>query len=159
GKRLVLDRTADMAHDYITRLALMVFFWVFVRTQRDVRLVFLTFMFSLFMAVPSALGNWVQGSFIAGFRAPARLTTRPNPNRLAMICLTEVGCWWFWYRMRPSKLRRAIASAAIAAAVLVVFASGSRSGLLGCGVLLLLLQTGPREYRVPMSQVALMVGV
>src|SRR5262249_10240401 len=79
-KRLVLDRTADMAHDYITRLALMVFFWVFVRTQRDVRLVFLTFMFSLFMAVPSALVNWMQGSLIAGFRAAASLTTGANPN-------------------------------------------------------------------------------
>lgn len=159
GKRLVLDRTADMAHDFVTRLAFMVFFWVFVRTRSDVRLVFLTFMFTLYMAIPSALVNWMQGSLVAGFRAAASLTTGANPNRLAMICLTEVGLWWFWYRMRPTSRRRLIASVAISASVLVVFASGSRSGLLGCGVLLALLQTGPRAYRVPLSQVALMVFV
>ncbi|MFN8545940.1 MAG: O-antigen ligase family protein [Candidatus Binatia bacterium] len=159
GKRLVLDRTSDMAHDFVTRLAFLVFFWIFVRTRADIRVIFLTFMFSLFAAVPSAIVNWMQGGLVAGFRAAASLTTGANPNRLAMICLTEVGCWWFWSHLRPTKFRALLTAVAISASVVLVFASGSRSGLLGFGVLLLLLQTGPRQYRVPLRQVAFMGGV
>lgn len=155
GKRMELDKTEEMAHDLLTRLALLIFLWVFVRSRKDVRTLHLTFMFSLFLAVPSALWNWANGTLMSGFRAAASVTSGANPNRLAMICLIQVACWWFWARWTPSRLRQGIALAAIGASVLVVLASGSRSGLLGCGVLLLLLQTGPRQYRVPIGQVGL----
>ena len=44
---------------------------------------------------------------------------------------------------------------AVAAATLVLLATGSRSGLLGLGVTAVLLQTGPRRFRLPSWQVGL----
>jgi hypothetical protein len=155
GKRVALDRTDQMGHDFITRLVFLIFYWIFVRSRREIRAIFLTVMFSLFAAVPSALYNWEQGTLISGFRAAATLTSGANPNRLAMICLSEVAFWWYWSRSRPGWLRRLIAYGPIAGAILVVFASGSRSGLLGIFVLGTFLQTGEKQYRVPPYQIAL----
>jgi hypothetical protein len=155
GKKFILDRTADMGHDFLARLVFLVFFLVFVRSRRDVGALFLTFMLALFLAVPSALVNWMQGTLNRGFRAAASLTAGANPNRLAMICLMEVACWWYWSQARSGLLRRLVAYGAIAGSMLTLLATGSRSGLLGCGALALALQTGPKRFRVPASQIAL----
>lgn len=154
GKMFILDRSADMGHDFVARLVFLLFLIAFVRTRRDVGALFLTFMLALYLAVPSALWNAATGKLVKGFRAGASLTAGSNPNRLAMICLIEAACWWFWSHARPGFLRRAVAMAAIGASVLVLLYTGSRSGLLGVGVLFLILQSGPRRYRVPTWQVA-----
>ena len=60
-----------------------------------------------------------------------------------MICLIEMACWWFWAQPRPGLVRQLVAFGAMAAAMLVLLATGSRSGLLGLGVLGVLLQTRP----------------
>jgi O-antigen ligase len=155
GRVLMLDRTSDFSHDYVTRLAFLVFFLTFVRTRRDIRLVFLVFMFSLYIAVPSALLNWLQGNLKLGFRAAASVTAGSNANKLAMICLMEIACWWFWSLSRPGGLRRMTALGAIGAALLILLATGSRSGFLGTVVLAGLLQTGARHYRLPMRHLLL----
>lgn len=153
GKKYILDRSADMGHDFIARLVFLIFILAFVRTRRDVGALFLTFMIALYLAVPSALINAATGKLVKGFRAGASLTAGSNPNRLAMICLIQVACWWFWSLARPGNGRRLVALAAIATSMLALLYTGSRSGLLGVGVLLLILQTGPRHFRVPASQV------
>jgi O-antigen ligase len=43
--------------------------------------------------------------------------------------------------------------------LLVLMATGSRSGILGLGLLGILLQTGPRQHRVPTAQIGVMVAV
>jgi O-antigen ligase len=96
----------------------------------------------------------MQGTLSHGFRAMASITAGANANRLAMICLMEIAFWWAWARARRGTLRRGIAAVAIGSSFLVVLASGSRSGLLGCSVLGLLLQTGPRRFRVAPVQIA-----
>jgi O-antigen ligase len=73
-----------------------------------------------------------------------------------MICLIEIACWWFWARSRPGMMRQAIALAAMGASTMVIFGTGSRSGLLGVGVLGVLLQTSQRRFRVPTGQIALL---
>jgi O-antigen ligase len=148
GRQFILDRTGDMSHDFITRLVFLVFIIAFVRTGRDIRILFLTYMLFLFVAVPSALLNWWQGNLNRGFRAVSSVTMGSNANRLAMICLMEVACWWFWSRARPGLVRRAIGLGAVGSAVLVLLVTGSRSGLLGAAMLGVLLQTGPRAFRV-----------
>jgi O-antigen ligase len=157
----ILDRTADLTHDFITRLAFLIFIFVFVRTRADIRVLFVTFMAALFLAVPSAMLNWGQGTLSRGFRAAASVTAGSNPNRLAMICLMEIACWWFWSRMRPGTGRRLLALAAIGSSFFVLLLTGSRSGLLGGAVLALLLQTGPRRFRVSPVQLGgiAMVGL
>lgn len=150
GKMFVLDKSDEMTHDFIARLVFFVFFTTFVRTRDHLKTLFLVFMFALFLAVPSALVNWMQGTLNHGFRAEASITAGSNPNRLGMICLMEVACWWFWAVSRPTATRFLFALGAIAGSMAVLLATGSRSALLGCGVLALALETGVRKYRVPL---------
>jgi len=156
-KGKALDRTADMMHDFWARLIFLTFVFAFVRRRRDVTALFVVYVLVLFLAVPSALVNWWQGTLSHGFRAEASLTAGSNANRLAMICLMEVGCIWCWLRERPTPRRWALALPGIVGAFVVVLASGSRSGLLGCGVLAVLMQTSPRRFRAAPVHVALAV--
>lgn len=159
GRGKIIDRTDTMTHDFVTRLVFLVFMCVFVRTRRDLKVVFMVYMLSLFAAVPSALVNWLQGNLNRGFRAAASVTVGANPNKLAMICLMEVTCWWFWSRSRPGLARRAIGLGAVGASLLVLLLTGSRSGFLGILFLGFLLQTGPRGYRVSRAQIAGVVAL
>lgn len=158
GRGKIIDKTGDMGHNFVARLVFLIFFCVFVKTRSDIKVVFVVFMLALFAAVPSALMNWASGNLNRGFRAAASVTAGANPNRLAMICLMEIACWWFWANSRPGTLRRVISAAAMGASVMVLLATGSRSGLLGMGLLGILLQTGPRNFRVPSFQIGLMVA-
>src|SRR5215468_7773310 len=155
GKTKVLDKTSNMGHDFVARLVYLIFFAVFVRSRSDLRVMCLVFMLGLYAAVPSALVNWWQGTLNRGFRVEASVTSGSNPNRLGMICLIEMILFWFWAQTRPGIVRQLIAFGAIGAAGLVLLATGSRSGLLGLGVTALLLQTGPRRFRLPAWQVGM----
>ncbi len=159
AKAKTLDRTDTMTHDFVTRLVFLVFFVMFVRSRRDIIIVFITFMVSLYAAVPSALINWQQGNLSRGFRAMSSVTLGANPNKLAMICLMEMTCWWFWSRAKPGLIRRAIGLACVGSSMLVLVTTGSRSGLLGAGMLGLMLQTGPKQFRVSTAQIAVMAGL
>ena len=150
-----LDKTADMMHDFWARLIFLLLFFAFVRDGRDTRAMFYVFALALFLAVPSALVNWWNGTLSHGFRTEASVTAGSNPNRLAMICLMEIACWWGWAITRGGGARVLTALSVIAGALLVILASGSRSGLLGTAVLGFLIQTGPRRYRLSVPQIAL----
>ena len=157
GKTKVLDKSTSMGHDFTARLIYLMFFVFFVRDRRDIRILFVTVMLGLFVAVPSSLYNMATGQLNRGFRLQASVTSGANPNRLAMICLLEVAMWWFWARSRPGIIRNFIALGAMGGSVMVVFGTGSRSGLLGVGLLGFLLQTSPRKFRVPYAQLGLLV--
>ncbi len=158
-KGKILDRTTDMMHDFWTRLAFLMFFCVFVRTRSDVSLAFKIFMFVLFFAIPSALINWAQGTLAYGFRAAASFTQGANANRLAMICLIEVACFYMWARAERGATPRTFAALAIGGSLLVLLATGSRSGLLGVGVLALLMQSGPRPFRASIAQLGAVTAI
>jgi hypothetical protein len=158
GKLNILDKTADMGKDFLNRLVFLIFFCVFVRTRSDVKTMFVVFMLALYAAVPSALYNWMSGQLLRGFRAASSLTSGHNPNRLGMICLIEIALFWHWARLRPGLLRQVVASVAMGASMMVLMATGSRSGLLGLAVLGLVLQSGPRKFRVPATQIGLMLA-
>jgi hypothetical protein len=145
----IIDRTDEMTEDFTTRLIYLVFILAFTRNRSDFRVMFFTMVLALFTAVPSALFNWADGGLNRGFRTAASVTAGSNPNRLAMICLIEIACFWFWARVRPSLSRTVIALGAIAPAGLVWASTGSRSGLLGAVVMLGLMQTSGRRLRVP----------
>ena len=158
GKAHTLDKSQTMGHDFVARLVYLVFFIFFVRTRSDIKILFVVFMLALFIAVPSALYNMLTGELNRGFRLQASVTSGANPNRLAMICLMEMACFWFWARSRPGMIRQLIALGAMAASTMVLFGTGSRSGLLGVGVLGVALQTSQRRYRVPAAHIGLMAA-
>src|SRR5205085_218451 len=120
AKAKSLDRTDTMTHDFITRLVFLIFMAVFVKSRRDITVVFLTFMISLYAAVPSALWNWHQGTLSLGFRAVSSVTLGANPNKLAMICLMEIACWWFWSQSKPGLARRGAAYVALSTSLFVL---------------------------------------
>jgi O-antigen ligase len=158
GKMYILDKTSAMGQDFFNRLIFLVFFCVFVRTRSDVEVMFVVFMLGLYVAVPSALYNWMSGQLLRGFRAASSVTAGSNPNRLGMICLVEMALFWYWARLRPGRVRQIVASVAMAACLMVLLATGSRSGILGLAFLGILLQTGPRAYRVPAAQIGVLVA-
>src|ERR1051326_1906478 len=144
----IVDNTATLVHNYWTRLVFLAFFFAFVRSWRAIRAVFVTFMVVLSLALPSALLNLLQGNLSHGFRVTADFTVGANANRLAMICLIEAACFWCWFRARPGARRGIVAGGVASAAVVVVLATGSRSGAVGTLVLGILMQTGLPRYRV-----------
>ena len=158
GRAKILDKTGDMAHNFVARLVYLVFFIVFVRERRDIKTMFIVFMLALFVAVPSALYNMATGTLLRGFRFAASFTSGANPNRLAMICLIQIACWWFWSRARPTPVRMLLGLAAMGASTMVLFGTGSRSGLLGLGVLGMLLWTSPRGFRPSAGHVGLLAA-
>src|SRR5262249_11220465 len=143
-------------HDFAARLIYLGFFIIFVKDRRDIRVLFIVFMVALFVAVPSALYNMATGDLNRGFRLQASVTSGANPNRLAMMCLIEIACFWFWAKSRPGTIRQLIALGAMGASTMVIFGTGSRSGLLGVGVLGVCLQISPKQYRVPKYQIGLL---
>jgi O-antigen ligase len=153
GQQKVIDNTSTLAHDFWTRLVFIMFFLAFVRGRREVVAVFITFGLVLSLAIPSALVNLAQGNLSHGFRVTANFTAGSNANRLAVICLMEVACFWCWFRARPGGLRGVIAGVVASSAVVVVLATGSRSGAVGTLVLAGLMQTSRRDYRVPLSYI------
>jgi len=157
--RRVLDRTSEMSDNFTTRLLYLVFLVAFIRSRVDLQVLFSTMVLALFTAVPSALLNWAGGELVRGFRTAASVTTGSNANHLALICLIEIACWWFWARARPSPTRTVVALGAIGASGLVWAATGSRSGALGAVVMLGLMQTSPRRFRVPPAGLAAALGV
>jgi O-antigen ligase len=150
-----------MTDDFTTRLIYLLFILAFVRSRADIQVLFFTMVLALFLAVPSALYNWASGGLNRGFRTAASVTAGANPNRLAMICLIEIACWWFWARAKPSPRRMLVALGAIAASALVWVSTGSRSGALGAVVALVLMQTSGTRFRVPAGSLAtaLVVGL
>src|SRR5262249_57572816 len=78
---------------------------------------------------------------------------------VGMVWLREIALLWYWARLRPGLVRQGVALAAMAASVLVLMATGSRSAFLGLAILGILLQTGPSAYRIPAAQLSVLVAV
>ncbi len=159
GRMYILDKSAAMGQDFLNRLVFLVFFCVFVRTRRDLKVMFLVFMLALYAAVPSALYNWMSGQLLRGFRAASSVTAGANPNRLGMICLIEMALFWYWAQARPGMRRQVVAFVAMAACVMVLMATGSRSAILGLVALGVILQTAPRAYRIGAPQFGMLAAV
>jgi hypothetical protein len=156
--RRIIDRTGEMTDDFTTRFVFLIFILAFVRSRSDIRVLFFTMVIALLTAVPSALFNWAEGGLNRGFRTAASVTAGSNPNRLAMICLIQIACWWFWARARPTGRRMLVAGAVLAASGVVWVSTGSRSGALGAAVTLLLMQTSGRRFRMPTTGLAVTIG-
>jgi O-antigen ligase len=67
--------------------------------------------------------------------------------------------FWYWAQARPGFLRQVVAFVAMAACVMVLMATGSRSAILGLVALGVILQTAPRGYRVRAPQFAMLAAV
>ena len=140
-----------MGHDFVNRLVFLVFFCVFVRTRRDVKVMFVVFMLALYVAVPSALYNWMTGQLLRGFRAASSVTVgrQPEPPRHDLPDRDGAAAGT-GRALRPGLMRQMVALGGHGrvrdGALRDGLAQRHSSASAFSGILL---QTGPRGYRVP----------
>ena len=157
GKFRLLDKTADMTQDFITRLAFFILALQFLSRKRDFKRAITVMLLCLVMIVPSALLGYASGDAAGGYRAAADFSSATNSNRLAFLCEIQIAFWWYFMRADPSPRRKLLAIGVIASLIFTVFLSASRSGVLGLGVLFYMLtktRGGVRGGRLQVIAVA-----
>ncbi len=122
----------------------------FIRTRGQVLALTGLFLASVFWTLPGAISRSyappVSGHSAEAMRAMAvsGVQAAENANRLAFLALMGISLVWFWVRDSRSPLVRIAGMGTVMVLVLTVFLSGSRSGLLNLGLLLVLLLTRTR---------------
>ncbi len=158
GRFRTLDATYPMGRAFVTRVAFVVLALAFLTTKRHIKLVMTIMMMCLIMVVPSALMGLAGGHGVGGYRAAASFSAGTNPNRLAFLCLIQMGFWWYFMRANPSSFRTVISLGVISSLILTVFLTASRSGAIGLGIVMYLLSRprgGMEASRVQIAAVAL----
>ena len=162
GKFRELDQTSQMAQDFVTRLAFLIFTLNFLSSKTDIKRVVTLMMLCLLMVVPSALLGYASGNTVGG-RAAAAFSLGTNPNRLAFLCLFQIPFWWYFIRAKRSTFRNLLGVGVIGSLIMTVFLTASRSGALGLGILFYLLtqkRAGVGGGRIQIMALGLiMVGV
>ena len=122
----------------------------FIRTRGQVIALTGLFLLSVFWTLPGAISRSYDapaaGKSAEAIRAMAvsGVQAAENANRLAFIALMAISVVWFWMKEARSSVARMAGMGVILALVLTVFLSGSRSGVLNLGLLLILLLSKTR---------------
>jgi O-antigen ligase len=157
GRFRLLDQTYPMARAFVTRVAFIILAVAFLSGKRHLKLVMTIMMMCLIMVVPSALFGYVSGRGVGGYRAAAEFSAGTNPNRLAFLCLIQMGFWWYFMRANPSPARIIASLGIIASLIFTVFLTASRSGAIGLGIVMYMLSRSRGGVKTSRVQVAAMV--
>jgi hypothetical protein len=136
------DYTERYLFQFFSRVAFALFILKFVRSPRQLRWVFLTFLACIFVAVPPSLTGYLQGTS-ADFRALTKAVNwADNANRFAFGLL--VGVAFLLHLAQVARSLSARVACLLGAAVLLplVLLSASRSGFMGLFLLGALLAGG-----------------
>jgi O-antigen ligase len=142
----------------VTQFILLTLFGAFIRSRRQLLAVVGVFLLALIITVPGAVThtydvtaqgeqNLERGRATAG---AGGIQAAENANRLAFLAALGISFFWFAMQHYRNALLRALGWVLIPVFVLTVFLSGSRSGLINLGLLVLLLslQSGVRPARL-----------
>jgi hypothetical protein len=151
----VFDHTTRSMFRLVFQFTMLLFAVAFLRTPRHITALTGLFMVALFVTIPGAVSRSYSdptlGSTPETMRAAAvaGVQAAENANRLAFIALMGISLVWYFVRDRSTLIRLAGAGA-MGVLVLAVFLSGSRSGVLNLGLLLLLIlvQTRPKAGHI-----------
>jgi hypothetical protein len=132
------DLTAARGRDLVTRLAYLLFVVVFVRTRAQLLVLVSALIAFVLMTAPNAVWNALTSSGdIEQVRASADfgIVAARNANRLALLCTITIAI--VGHALLAARSRRWLVPgvSAIALAVVTVFFTASRAGLLGLGLL------------------------
>lgn len=122
-----LDRTSTELWDFFTQFAFVIFTIHFIRTRKQLALVFALFLVIIVLTALSALlvaGSDYRAEAVFGIKAAG------NSNRLGFYCIVGVAMLWYLRQELASPLARWAAFGLISMLLLVVFMTGSRSALL-----------------------------
>jgi O-antigen ligase len=122
----------------------------FIRTRGQVMALTGLFLLSVLWTLPGAISRSYsppasgQGSEALRAMAVSGVQAAENANRLAFIALMAISIVWFWLRESRNTVVRLVGTGVLLTLVLTVFLSGSRSGVLNLGLLLILLLSQTR---------------
>ena len=160
-----LDHSTRAMFRFGFHFVFLTFMIAFIRTRGQVLALTGLFLASVFWTLPGAISRSyappVSGQSAEAMRAMAvsGVQAAENANRLAFLALMGISLVWFWLRDTRNALLRMAGMGVIVALVLTVFLSGSRSGLLNLGLLLVLLLSRIRLKPAHIAGVLLMVVV
>jgi O-antigen ligase len=142
------DQTTRTLLRHATHLALVSLIIAFIRTPRQLLALTGVFLGCLAITIPGALGRGDDSGTtkVEALRAvgSSGVELAENANRLAFLSLMAITLIWFALHHYRSRIVRAGGIASMLVLVLIVFKSGSRSGVLLLGLLIvgLLIQSG-----------------
>lgn len=152
-----LDMTSRLQGGILSQLLYLTFFVAFLRTRRHLLGMVGLFLVTLFITVPGAVTHTYDIA-AAGEQSLERtralattgIQSAENANRLAFVAALGISFIWFAIQHYRSRALAAAAWIALPALVLTIFLSGSRSGVLNLGLLvvLLALQSGVKVGRL-----------
>jgi O-antigen ligase len=127
---------------FINRVAFTLFFITFIRTPRNVRMIYMLALAFMMITALSGVQNVLAGGGLKGYRAFTGATelvagqvgvirAAGNPNRLAMFAVLAVGGLWYLMQSIRSVTSRIVIVPLLVTLALAVFLTASRSGLVG----------------------------
>jgi O-antigen ligase len=158
-----LDHSTRSMFRYGFHFIFLTFLIAFIRTRGQLLALTGLFMASVFWTLPGAISRSytapVSGTSPEALRAMAvsGVQAAENANRLAFLSLMGISLVWFWLRETRNPLLRIAGMGTMLVLVLTVFLSGSRSGLLNLGLLLILLLSRIRLRPAHIAGIALLM--
>jgi hypothetical protein len=152
-----LDLTDRSLNRIVTQFLLLTLFGAFIRTPRQLLAMIGVFIVALLITVPGAVTHTYDIAALGGqslerarAMAVGGIQAAENANRLAFVSALGISLFWFAMQQYRSRLLRVFGWLVLPALVLTTFLSGSRSGVLNLGLLvvLLALQSGVRPGRL-----------
>lgn len=127
---------------FVNRVAFTLFFITFIRSPRNVRMIYLLALGFMMVTALSGVQNVLAGGGLKGYRAFTGATelvagqvgvirAAGNPNRLAMFAVLAIGGLWYLMQSMRSMTSRIIIVPLLVTLALAVFLTASRSGLVG----------------------------
>jgi O-antigen ligase len=127
---------------FVNRVAFTLFFITFIRTPRNVRMIYMLALGFMMITALSGVQNVLAGGGLKGYRAFTGATelvagqvgvirAAGNPNRLAMFAVLAIGGLWYLMQSIRSLTARVVIVPLLVTLALAVFLTASRSGLVG----------------------------
>jgi O-antigen ligase len=130
-----LATRAESPRTFLTRSVFTVFFINYIRTPRQVVMIYLLAIVLMVITALSGVQAVLHGGGQHGYRAAGGvIAAAMNPNRLAMFAIIAIAGLWYLMRSLRTPVFSILVFPCIAVLGLAVFMTGSRSGLLGLGV-------------------------
>lgn len=127
---------------FVNRVAFTLFFITFIRSPRNVRMIYMLALAFMMVTALSGVQNVLAGGGLKGYRAFTGATelvagqvgvirAAGNPNRLAMFAVLAIGGLWYLMQSIRSMTSRVVIVPLLVTLALAVFLTASRSGLVG----------------------------
>lgn len=141
----VLGARAESPRTFLTRSIFTVFFANYIRTPAHVVMIYTVAIGFMIFTALSGIQSIFHGTALHGFRAASSVIGQAaNPNRLAMFAIMPIAGLWYLIRSIRMPLLQMIGFPFVVVLALAVFMSGSRSGLLGLSVCIMMIMIKER---------------